>query len=462
MQTYTAPLVTREDVDAGVVQERLEAGAEIVVQDRPVLAAQLVLRRVGVIDVVGRVAERHVRELPAEHPLDVGQHRGVAAQQAVVAQDPEVARLADRLLRRLRDLVLGLVARRLAVGDRQQPLQLRGIEADQVEVEALVPQPGQLLPPAAPRSIPPAGRAGCPRSGTPASAPRSGARTGSPAPRPARASSPPAAGRGRRGCRPARRPGPGWSSRTRPSSAAIWSTCASLCVRGIALVRAQAVDRPELDPVGERDQPGALRCVGQRANLCGANLVRRPSQASQLRTSGILRLSADRVRRGGANLECDGVRRQVRTRRSPKARDSAAFGGSGANLSATGATGRFAPLRAQKSRNSAAFRLSSATGRCELRTRIRGLSLAKYRAAPPRISIRQGRTQISLTGSSITFRSLTSDIVAAVYPNITNLYRSPLMNYKAVTRPNRSVPSAAKQPAWDRGGLSGTHSASLS
>ena len=35
--------------------------------------------------------------------------------------------------------------RRLAVGDRQQPLQLGGVEADQVEVEALVPEPRQLL-----------------------------------------------------------------------------------------------------------------------------------------------------------------------------------------------------------------------------------------------------------------------------------------------------------------------------
>jgi hypothetical protein len=89
----------------------------------------------------------HIRELPAEHPLDVGQERGVAAQQAMRAEDPEVARLADRILRRLRNLVLGLIARRLAVSQRQQPLQLRRIEADQVEVEALVAQPRQLFRP---------------------------------------------------------------------------------------------------------------------------------------------------------------------------------------------------------------------------------------------------------------------------------------------------------------------------
>ena len=63
----------------------------------------------------------------------------------MVAQDPEVTRPADRILGRLRNLVLGLVARRLAIGERQQALQLRRIEADQIEVEALVPEPSQFL-----------------------------------------------------------------------------------------------------------------------------------------------------------------------------------------------------------------------------------------------------------------------------------------------------------------------------
>jgi hypothetical protein len=84
------------------MQERFEAAAESVVQDRAVLAAQLVLRRVGIVDIVGRIAEGHA----GEHPLDVGRERGVAAEQAMVAEHPEVAGLADRVLRRFRDLVL--------------------------------------------------------------------------------------------------------------------------------------------------------------------------------------------------------------------------------------------------------------------------------------------------------------------------------------------------------------------
>jgi hypothetical protein len=63
----------------------------------------------------------------------------------MVAEDPEVARPADRLRGRLRDFVLGAGWLALAVGLRQQPLQLGRVEPDQVEVEALVPQPSQLL-----------------------------------------------------------------------------------------------------------------------------------------------------------------------------------------------------------------------------------------------------------------------------------------------------------------------------
>jgi hypothetical protein len=37
----------------------------------------------------------------------------------------------------------------------------------------------------------------------------------------------------------------------------------AVCAR-VALVRPQLVDRPELDAVGQRNQPGAPRCIGQR------------------------------------------------------------------------------------------------------------------------------------------------------------------------------------------------------
>jgi hypothetical protein len=70
----------------------------------------------------------------------------------VVAEQPEVARFRDGLDRRLGRLVLGRVG--LAIGGCEQRLQLAGIEAQKVEIEALVPQPGQLL--CKERLIPPA------------------------------------------------------------------------------------------------------------------------------------------------------------------------------------------------------------------------------------------------------------------------------------------------------------------
>ena len=347
------------------------------------LAAELVLGRVGVVDVVGRIAERHVRELAAEHPLDVGQHRGVAAQQAVVAQDPEVARLADRLLRRLRDLVLGLIARRLAVGERQQPLQLGGVEADQVEVEALVPQPRQLL---RQQRVVPAGLQGELVVGDQVRPLLRLAEVLEPdhrhlgEPELARREQPAVAGEDAALLVDQDRVGPAELDHRGRDLIDL-----RLAVRArVALVRAQAVDRPQLDPVGERDQPGALRCVGQRANLwCdgGANLVRRPSQASQLRTSGLLRLSAA--------IKCDGwceprvrrVRRLVRTRRSQRP-GIPRLSADRANLSATGATAGSHPADS-KLQEFCGFQAVSATGRCELRTRNCGLSLAKYRACAP-------------------------------------------------------------------------------
>jgi hypothetical protein len=72
-----------------------------------------------------RSRRRSARAVAAPGTLDVGQYRGVTAKQTMVAQDPKVARPADWILRRFRNLVLGLIARRLAVGQRQQPLQLR-------------------------------------------------------------------------------------------------------------------------------------------------------------------------------------------------------------------------------------------------------------------------------------------------------------------------------------------------
>jgi hypothetical protein len=53
----------------------------------------------------------------------------------MVAEDPEVAGLGDRILGRLGDILIGFVRPSLATGDRQQSFQLGGVEAAQVEIE---------------------------------------------------------------------------------------------------------------------------------------------------------------------------------------------------------------------------------------------------------------------------------------------------------------------------------------
>jgi hypothetical protein len=265
--------------------------------------------------------------------------------------------------------------------------------------------------PATPRSTPPAGRAGCPRSGRPASGPRSDARTGSPAPREVRASSLRAAGHGRRGCRRPRPPGPGWSSRTRPCSPQFGRLaprcgCAG-CVRtGAAGRSARARSGRQARParrsavrrsmaagsfrsrdgparrqaprsaalfvaipalaLDHRDDRGADRDHGQhqiedrrrmlgelghqqrlnswsRLMRCssglplqalapgGANFVRRvrrvrrPVRTPERSSPAVLRLTAGPTATVGANLGCDGVQRQVRTRRSPKSKGFRGF-----------------------------------------------------------------------------------------------------------------------------------------
>ena len=52
-----------------------------------------------VLHAVGRIGDHQQRGHAAEHPLDVGRHGGVAAEQPVRPEQPEVARPADRVRR---------------------------------------------------------------------------------------------------------------------------------------------------------------------------------------------------------------------------------------------------------------------------------------------------------------------------------------------------------------------------
>ena len=163
--------------------------------------------------------------------------------------------------------------RRLAVSERQQPLELGGVEADQVEVEALVPQPGQLF---RQQRVVPARLQGELVVGDQIRPLLRLAQVLEPdhrhlgQPELARREQPAMAGEDAALLVDQHRVGPAELDHRRRDLIDL-----RVAVRArVALVRAQAVDRPELDPVGERDQPGALRCVGQRANLMVRRVVR--------------------------------------------------------------------------------------------------------------------------------------------------------------------------------------------
>ena len=140
----TAPLVTVRMLAQASCRNASKPLPRLSFRILRLLAAQLVLGRVAVVHVVGRIGEGHVGELALQHPLDIGQHRRVAAQQPVLTQHPQIARLRDRLLRQRRRLVV-LGQARPAVA-RQQPLQLARAEADQPEVEAELREIRQLEP----------------------------------------------------------------------------------------------------------------------------------------------------------------------------------------------------------------------------------------------------------------------------------------------------------------------------
>ena len=71
-----------------------------------------------VLDPIRRIADHQQRGHVAEHTLDVGRDRGVAAEQPVRPEQPEIARPADRVRGGLRDLVLAFagISRRRRAG----------------------------------------------------------------------------------------------------------------------------------------------------------------------------------------------------------------------------------------------------------------------------------------------------------------------------------------------------------
>ena len=98
----------------------------------PVLA-RVVRPLACVIDEVGRVGRDECGCLARHHAVHVGELRAVAAEQAVVAEDPEVAGLRDRDDRRRLGTGVVEVGALLGGEARDQPLDLLVVEAHAVE-----------------------------------------------------------------------------------------------------------------------------------------------------------------------------------------------------------------------------------------------------------------------------------------------------------------------------------------
>ncbi len=125
----------------------------LVVLQAPVLAGSRSLERRqprgdGVVaprlkpDVIRRIRIHQVDGLAVQEPVDVGRVAGVTAQQPVVAQYPQVARLRDRIVRRLGDFIrVGQALLELAT---EQLGQFVGIEPQQRPVDAGALQLRQL------------------------------------------------------------------------------------------------------------------------------------------------------------------------------------------------------------------------------------------------------------------------------------------------------------------------------
>ena len=284
------------------------------------LAPELVLRRVGVVDVVRRIGEASCRRAGRRARARRRPAGRVAAEQPMVAQDPEVARPADRLLGRRRDLVLGLVrpaSPSAIASSRSSSVASKPIRS---RSKPLVPEPASSA--ASSASSQPAFSASWLSASTYArfcaSLRCASWITGT-------SSSPSFRAASTRPC-PAMMP-PCSSTSTglvQPNStidAAIWATCASQWVRGLRSYGCRRSIGHSSIRSASATSPVALGCVGQvRTSWCelGCEPDAMPVAGVAARSLVFLRLSAGssatgwcepRVRRGAT---------PVRTRRSPE------------------------------------------------------------------------------------------------------------------------------------------------
>lgn len=124
-----------EQVRAGRLEELDEGVAQRVIKNPTPFARGLLRPLVPVVDVVQQITESHVGERTAHQALDVGQQGGVAAEEAMLAEDPQVPGTRGALLRQGGRVVR--VSQTLARLPGQQLRELVGVEAGQIEIKAV-------------------------------------------------------------------------------------------------------------------------------------------------------------------------------------------------------------------------------------------------------------------------------------------------------------------------------------
>ena len=121
----------------------LQKSLEVRVRHAVPFDLQPFLRVALVIHVVGRIGKHDIRCVARHQPIYIGLLRSVAAEHAMLPEQPEVASHRDRRFRDLRDAVLvGETLVRILRG--QQLRQFLVIEADQAEIEVLVLERGEF------------------------------------------------------------------------------------------------------------------------------------------------------------------------------------------------------------------------------------------------------------------------------------------------------------------------------
>src|ERR1019366_3248951 len=130
--------------DVSVAGERGKQKLLKLFRSHPVaLDLQAVFRVAFVVHIIWRICKNQIHGLARQEALHISLCCGIAAEHAMVAEYPDIARESSWCLRQLRNRILVRQAFRNVLR-LKQPLKLDALEANQVKVESLIVQRRQL------------------------------------------------------------------------------------------------------------------------------------------------------------------------------------------------------------------------------------------------------------------------------------------------------------------------------